>query len=570
VLDTDFAFGPFVPAGKSFWEIRTGLNASVKATSDYDNLAATSPEEERLKSAFTFVTPLSGRRDWPHTWKESAQASWLEERRQRNDWREIHVIDGTVLVDWLRHFPSVELWLAQKMGFPIQGLETLEQRWDVLRTIGDPPPLTPDIFLANREIACAKLKEIFSGTALQLQLDTHFPDQVVHFVSAYVANMDNDTRIDAIGRCLIVSSIDAWNAITTLRASHIFVAEFDLDEKNAGGALLLEKARRAGHAVIYRGLPGGIPHPNRVPILSPKTHQIKDALERAGHKEERARVLAQNSGGNLSFLLRCLQNLSLMPEWAQGTDAAELAIAELLGGWTEKSQADKTVAEKLSKKAYGEWIERIRETVHRPGTPLIHRDGVWKMVARFEGWYALGPKLFDEHLDLLRETAVSVLGEQDPQFELPPPERYAASIHGKVLMHSQYLRHGLAESLALLGSHPKALTSCSFGKAETTAALSVRALLSGADWLRWASLNDLLPLLAEASPGEFLDAVEKALSSDPCPFDAVFSQESSGIVGWNYMTGLLWALETLAWDEEHLTRVTVVLGELAARDPGGN
>ena len=208
--------------------------------------------------------------------------------------------------------------------------------------------------------------------------------------------------------------------------------------------------------------------------------------------------------------------------------------------------------------------------MHRPGTPLIHRDGVWKVVARFEGWYALGPKLFDEHLDLLRETAVSVLGEQDPQFELPPPERYAASIHGKVLMHSQYLRHGLAESLALLGSHPKALTSCSFGKAETTAALSVRALLSGADWLRWASLNDLLPLLAEASPGEFLDAVEKALSNDPCPFDAVFSQESSGIGGWNYMTGLLWALETLAWDEEHLTRVTVVLGELAARDPGGN
>ena len=35
------------------------------------------------------------------------------------------------------------------------------------------------------------------------------------------------------------------------------------------------------------------------------------------------------------------------------------------------------------------------------------------------------------------------------------------------------------------------------------------------------------------------------------------------------MTGLLWALESLAWDAEYLTRVVVILGELAARDPGG-
>jgi hypothetical protein len=34
-------------------------------------------------------------------------------------------------------------------------------------------------------------------------------------------------------------------------------------------------------------------------------------------------------------------------------------------------------------------------------------------------------------------------------------------------------------------------------------------------------------------------------------------------------TGLLWALERIAWSPEHLTRVTLVLGELAEHDPGG-
>ena len=259
-----------------------------------------------------------------------------------------------------------------------------------------------------------------------------------------------------------------------------------------------------------------------------------------------------------------------MPEWAQGTEASELAIAELLGGWKEDSEADKLVAEKLSKKAYGEWIGTIREIALRPGTPLILRNGAWRVVSRYEGWYAIGPRIFDEHLDGLKELALSVLKERDPQFELSPDTRYAANIHDKVLTHSELLRKSLAETLALLGSHSKALTSCSFDKAQATAILSVREILADADWVLWGSLNDLLPLLAEAAPKEFLDAVERALNTDPCPFDTLFAQEGTGIFGRNYITGLLWAMETLAWAPEYLTRVVVLLGELAARDPGGN
>ena len=570
VLFTDFGFGPFVPEGRSFWEIGTGIDARDKATSDYRDLTAATPNSVRNESTFVFVTPLSGRRDWQHTWKEGAQAMWLEERRHRNEWRDVRIIDGSGLIDWLHFFPAVERWLADSMGFPAQQLQTPEQLWADLSTIGAPPLLTPQVFLVNRDAACEKLKELFSGSILQLKLETRFPDQVADFVVAYVAAMDDDAKVDAVGRCLIISGTDAWNAITSLRESHVLVADFHIDEADSAGTKLLERARRAGHAVIFGGMPGGIPHPNRVSIPNPKSYQIKEALEKAGYKKERARILAQKSDGNLSSLLRCLQNLSLMPGWAQGTDAAELATAELLGAWREDSEADKAATEKLSKKAYGEWIGKMREIAMRPATPLIFLNGVWKVISRYEGWYALGSRIFDEHLDRLKEVAISVLSERDPQFELSPDERYAASIHGKVLNHSHLLRKGLAESLALLGSHPKALTSCSSAKAEATVVLSVREILANADWVLWGSLNDLLTLLAEAAPGEFLDAVENALNSDPCPFNTLFTQEGTGIMGRNYMTGLLWALETLAWDPEYLTRVVVILGELAARDPGGN
>ena len=76
--------------------------------------------------------------------------------------------------------------------------------------------------------------------------------------------------------------------------------------------------------------------------------------------------------------------------------------------------------------------------------------------------------------------------------------------------------------------------------------------------------------MAEASPEEFLKAVESALQSEQCSFDELYAQEHGGGVGGStYISGLLWALEGLAWSEQHFARVMLVLASLAARDPGG-
>ena len=234
------------------------------------------------------------------------------------------------------------------------------------------------------------------------------------------------------------------------------------------------------------------------------------------------------------------------------------------------SKNDRQVVEKLANENYSDWISGIRGILQQPESPLSLKNGIWTVAKRKEMWQSLGASLFDEHLDRFKQIAVDVLKEQNPQFELPSEERYAANIHGKVLKHSHTLRKGLTESLALLGSQPDALVHCSRGKAETIAVTSIREIFKDSDWILWGSLNILLPTLAEAAPLEFLSSVENALNKKPCPFDELFSQEGSGITGGNYMTGLLWALETLAWDEQYLVQVTVLLGKLALRDPGGN
>jgi len=262
---------------------------------------------------------------------------------------------------------------------------------------------------------------------------------------------------------------------------------------------------------------------------------------------------------------------SARPDWNHHTYASELAVANLIGAWNEQNLADVEVIRQLSNEEFGTWILKIREILHQPESPLKLTNGKWHVSERKALWQALGTRLFDSNLNTLKQCAVSVLTERDPQFDLPPEERYAASIHGKVLKHSPELRKGMAECLALLGCQPDDLINCSQNKPEIIALLAVREIFESADWVLWGSLNNLLPVLAEAASDEFLSGVENALTQSPCPFDELFSQEGKGITGGtNYLTGLLWALETLAWDQKYLVRACVILGELASHDPGGN
>ena len=255
-------------------------------------------------------------------------------------------------------------------------------------------------------------------------------------------------------------------------------------------------------------------------------------------------------------------------DWMQPLDTTYLALAILIGAWQDENQNDFEVIAQLLGISYDKWLKRAEEILRYHDSPLSHKNGVWKIINRIELWDQLGVRILDQNLDTFKSLALSVLKEPDPAFEMPAEERYMASIHGKVMKHSRVLRQGIAEGLAILGTQPDVCSKCSKRKVEVTCRQVIRKLLTDADQVLWGSLNSLLPTLAEVAPGEFLDGVEKAMRMTPCPFKDLFPQKGKGITSQNYLTGLLWALEGMAWDEKQLVRVCVVLGELARYDPG--
>ena len=573
LVEIENRFLEFVPKGRSYWEIGTGSNPQSKATCDFKKRTEGLSKDERANSTFVFVTPRSS---GSGGWDEPRQTKWIAKRKD-SGWGRILIIDGVKLADWLREFPAIGRWMAKKLGLTssLGGLTTPAEHWGLLlvESASDNPPLPPKLFTEGRSNACEALHSVFEGKIQKLLIFAESPQDVADFVSAYLQTLKPDLARGYGDRCLYISEEDAWRSVVETRSAHVLVADPRLGLETEERADLHALARKNGHVMVIPicGAWSGA-NPEIIKLRSPSQSQIEEVLKEAGFQDIRARELARIGGDMISALRRHLSGLGSLPPYATWENANLIAQAGLVGKWEGTNPADRAALEKLLGKDYGEWIEHLRPDSLRSDSPLIQRDEKWRFLVRGEAWDALGNRITDADLERFEETAVQVLGERDPKFDLPKEERHAAAIREKILKHSRQLREGLAETLALLGSRPDALSSCTLEKAETTALLVVRKLLSGASWDRWASLDSHLPLLAEASPDEFLDSVESALKNlNDTPFHKIFAQEGAGeFGGWNYMSGLLWALETLAWNPDHLNRVALILADIASFDPGGN
>ena len=511
----------------------------------------------------TFVTPRSSGK-----WGEE----WLAAHADKG-WKEIYIIDGVKIADWLREFPAIALWLATKIGIipKESGITTPMEYWkeNFCRGQDAAPLLTPSLYTATRESVCRTLEEVFTGKQQCLFICPESEDDVNDFVAAYFASSKDEKIKKYANQCLFISEPEAWKSIAGLRKSHILVADTELDLDSERQDLRVFAENR-GHRLVIP-LFGSLSDPNAkvVKLPSPTQYQIEEILRNEKFSDIRARELAQIGNRRLSALRRYILG-GAVPRYAKWDCADDIVRVNLLGRWSDKNPADVQVLENVLGIEGRKGLGKLRSILSRADTPLAQVDGKWRIVPRSEAWNVLGNRLSDEDLDRFQEIALLVLGERDPKFGLPKEDCYAANVLGKELKYSARLRKGIAETLALLGSRPKALKQCSHGKAQTVAAYVVRNLLHEADWERWAGLDTLMPLLAEAAPKAFLDAVEEALGDlENTPFRAIFMQEGAGLFGGNYMTGLLWGLECLAWSPDYLSRVAVILAELASIDPGG-
>lgn len=74
----------------------------------------------------------------------------------------------------------------------------------------------------------------------------------------------------------------------------------------------------------------------------------------------------------------------------------------------------------------------------------------------------------------------------------------------------------------------------------------------------------------EAAPRPLLSALEQLLGGDGSRIKPIFTDKEDALFAQSFHTGLLWGLETLAWDPQYLARVSLILAGLTrVDDPPG-
>ena len=329
------------------------------------------------------------------------------------------------------------------------------------------------------------------------------------------------------------------------------------------------QATQRGHCVFIPLGPDNKVSSEKIELSRLGRETFVNALKKMGLSEADAQKYSTETGRSLTVLRRRLAKISQQPEWAKSDSARDIIPALLAGHWLEAKEKDKEIISQLAGTCYESFSQKLSTWLHKPDSPVLKIGDWWRLVSPLDCWFALGSFLTEADLQAFKTLALKVLGSINPALDLEPEKRWSASMYGKEVLYSETLREGIAQTLVLIAVFGDDIRIPISSTAQTYVDSIVRELLHGADWKLWHSLSDVLPLIAEASPSAFLDAVELSISQDDAPIMGMFSETEDFMTSSSAHPSLLWALEGLAWSPQLLGRVALILGKLAKLDPGG-
>ena len=546
---------PWIPEGESGWELSCNARPKDKANGDFARRTKSIPPRERKACTFVFVTP----RDWP------GKTAWANEQRQQSFWKDVRAYDASDLEQWIEQSVPVQIWFAERMGRPITGYQSLSGFWARWASAAE-PALSPQLFAPAVERHSERFRawiEESPGQPFTIAADSR--DEAVAFLACLMGRESGDDR--AGDRGILFDTPDALHRLASA-APGAFVA--------VAGTREVETAFSGFCRTIHciaprpRNSVGTTGSPVDVVLELPGFPDFEKALAAMGIRRGEADRLALQSARSPTILRRRLAVMPAdrEPDWGRDRETAGKVIpAAMIGAWHAASQADREIVSLLADADYEDVESGVAEMLRLDAPPIWAIGQYRGVVSRLDALFATAPYVTEADLDRLFLVAEYVLSENDPALDLPESERWMAAVHEKLRDHSNALRRGMGETLILLSEYGGRLFDGRLGgRVESRVSVLVRKLLSPLDVQRVLSLEADLPALAEAAPQAFLEAIEEDLRGDEPAVLDLMKPVDTGIFGGGWSrTGILWALECLAWSPELLPRVVEILAWLSRR-----
>ena len=540
----------YVPRGISLWELGTDQNPKKKADADYEKRTKEPLGYTPQDATFVFVTP--------RTW--TGKDKWVKKRKEENKWKDVIVYDGISLAQWLDEAPAVSRWFASQ-GYAgvcsTEGIITADERWKEWSCL-EQLQLQPGCVLAGRDVARVELLKRLGGDPSIIGVRASTKDEAIAFILATMKASDSEVSGRFFSTTLIVNQEDRFRSISlSMQHALNLIVRFD----NAG---LFSSAVGHGHHVLVPLGADDVFSPDPITLPAVDRDALIEALEASGLSRSKASTLTKESGHDITILKKLLGFPSYGATWMKTQTIREIIPALLLGRWDESYSGDVELLEKLSGMSYAKYKEVLAKWLNLPESPLKKIGETWRLTSPLDLWRSISVHLLERDFQLLEECFIQAYhsGNSVLESQMDLPDSIS-----KKRTYSDWVREGLTQSLILI-SIPQ--VEVSLRDPQSWVDRIIGGLLSKARGETWVSINRELPLIAEASPQVFLQYASRSLSHRPPEIMDMFKEKPGVVVPMASHTGLLWALEELAWMPLYFKNACLLLHKLATLDPGGS
>jgi hypothetical protein len=540
----------YVPEGESVWELSVENNPRAKAEDDYQKRKN---DPLGCNPNVTTYIVVSAR-------KWAGKQDWIEDKKQDHYWKDIRVYDATDLESWLETSLGVQVWFADQLGIRMDGIDTLENYvtgWFSMTNL----LLNSELALLGRQDYADQLLGLFANATDSISIKSITFDEAIIFLFESVNAQPDPIKQSMLSRMLIVDNGNALKDIARLSISNLIIV---VKYSNMCDLVYSHKLRY----IIPLDYSNTASTPDIV-IPRIEIRFLVVYLKRLGLTEEQARLYANNSGGSLSILKRLFSDIKNQPVWAKSERFHDIFPILVLQSWDTRKEGDNAVLQTLAETDKDSYQAILKTLLYLSDSPVIKIGELWKLASAYDTWSALLPYLTKANFETIKRIAIAILSDLDPTLRLEPEKRWSAAVEGVIWQYSSEIRKGIANTLILLALYGEQSGEFTNSTSQDYIDSIISEVLEKPDWQLWHSLSDVMPQLAEATPNVLLTAMEKSLTSEDKPIMGMFSETDDFMKSSSGHTGLLWALESLAWDEKYTARATLVLSQLALLDPGG-
>ncbi|MGH1438980.1 MAG: hypothetical protein ACRBBR_02615 [Cellvibrionaceae bacterium] len=541
----------FVPSGVSAWEFGTNRSVNSKANDDYEKRTKDPEPFDKKNTTYVFVTSRH--------WRD--RSKWEADKNLEEEWGSVKAINAKILCDWLEQCPAVHRWFVELIGKRCSDLWDIEQSWSKFSNITE-ISLTDEFFLHSRDELADRLKESLLGDPASYTVSAKSINESQGFILSVILK---DASLSS--KFLTVLDQSAWDDITSSK-SPLILMPINFQPNGVGNAVT------NGHIVILSTDESSQQGPLIRLDKRPRLIQ-QEAIQKLGFNDSQASKLYSDTKGYLEPLLRheiLKPREYIAPKWPEEVDIDVLFAAFFSTEWNSNNDNDKEILSALSGMGYDQLEKQLDKLSIYSDTPVRRVGMAWQVISKIDFWLNIRSLMSVSHIDRLGGICRRVLGDIDPSYSLDPDERWMASVKGSAPKYSGLLKRDIADTLALLSTynddHVSQLGGISI-KNKVEAWLS-QLFKENNTTEFWYSLGRSTSTLAESAPEVFLDAVDNSSLGENSPLLGLFNSEAEdSFTGGCYHSDLLWALETISWNKNYLTRACQALARLSEIDPGG-